>query len=128
MIGALASALALGPILMAVNQSGSVYVPVAQSNEFPLSGRFPIPARAIRDERRAAEAGNADGRRRPALDTNSYFVVHKTTTENGPAGRYLVDEQGAPVYLVDPGINGVYDKVPGTNAKRPEVQRARRPR
>jgi hypothetical protein len=41
--------------------------------------------------------------------------VHKTTTENGPAGRYLVNDQGVPVYLADPGINGVYDKLPNSN-------------
>ena len=45
-------------------------------------------------------------------DTNEYFVYHKTNTENGPAGRYLVNDDGTPVYLVDPGINGVYDKRP----------------
>jgi len=47
-------------------------------------------------------------------DVNSYKVVHKTTTEFGPAGRYLVNDQGAPVYLADPGINGVYTTVPGS--------------
>ena len=31
LVGALVSALALGPILLAMNQSGSVYVPVAQN-------------------------------------------------------------------------------------------------
>jgi len=41
--------------------------------------------------------------------------VHKTGTEYGPAGRYFVTAQGQPVYLADPGINGIYDKVPGTN-------------
>src|SRR5438132_9594309 len=34
LIGALASALALGPILLAMNQSGTVYVPVATSKDF----------------------------------------------------------------------------------------------
>ncbi len=29
-----------------------------------------------------------------------------------PTGRYLVNEQGVPVYLSDPGINGIYDKRP----------------
>ena len=45
-------------------------------------------------------------------DTNEYFVFHKTSPDNGPAGRYLVNDQGSPVYLVDPGINGIYDKRP----------------
>src|SRR5258707_9209064 len=34
LVGALTSALALGPILLAMNQSGTVYVPVAQSKDF----------------------------------------------------------------------------------------------
>jgi hypothetical protein len=45
-------------------------------------------------------------------DPNEYFVYHKTNTDNGPAGRYLVNNDGVPVYLADPGINGVYDKRP----------------
>src|SRR5205807_9495739 len=45
-------------------------------------------------------------------DNAEYFVYHKTTPENGPAGRYLVNDDGIPVYLADPGINGVYDKRP----------------
>src|SRR4029453_385823 len=50
-----------------------------------------------------------------AGNSTLYYVVHKTTTENAPAGRYLVDEQGTPMYLADPGINGVYDKMPNSN-------------
>lgn len=42
------------------------------------------------------------------LDSNQYLVWHKTDTVGGPPGRYLVDDQGTPVYLVDPGINGVH--------------------
>ena len=45
-------------------------------------------------------------------DRNSYRVWQKTTTEGGPAARYLVNEQGVPVYIVDPGINGVFDRRP----------------
>src|SRR5207249_12216727 len=37
-----------------------------------------------------------------------YLVWHKQSTEDGPAGKYLVDPGGAPAYLVDPGINGVH--------------------
>jgi hypothetical protein len=46
--------------------------------------------------------------------------VHKTTPEYGPAGRYLVNDQGVPVYLADPGINGAYDKLPGSNQTVPK--------
>src|SRR5207253_10778568 len=43
-------------------------------------------------------------------DTTAYNIVHKTTADYGPKGRYLVNNQGVPVYLADPGINGIYDK------------------
>jgi hypothetical protein len=35
-------------------------------------------------------------------------VWHNTNEKLGPPGRYLVDDAGKPVYLVDPGINGNY--------------------
>jgi putative OPT family oligopeptide transporter len=119
LIGALISALALGPILMAVNQAGSIYVPVAGNADF----NFPEGFR-FTHEQFVTSGGEPKQERlagaQASSDTNSYFVVHKTTTENGPAGRYLVDEQGVPVYLADPGINGVYDKVPGTTQTVPK--------
>jgi putative OPT family oligopeptide transporter len=49
-------------------------------------------------------------------DRNSYRVWQKTTTENGPAARYLVNEQGVPVYIVDPGINGVFERRPDASS------------
>jgi putative OPT family oligopeptide transporter len=114
LVGALVSALALGPILLAMNQSGSVYVPVAQTKDFSFPADFKFtPDQYVmsgdQPKKERLQGGQA------SLDTNSYNVVHKTGTEYGPAGRYLVNDQGAPVYLADPGINGIYDKVPGTN-------------
>jgi len=114
LVGALVSALALGPILLAMNQSGSIYVPVAQTKDFS----FPADYRFSRDQ--FVMSGDQPKQERlqggqASSDTNSYYVVHKTTTDYGPAGRYLVNDQGVPVYLADPGINGIYDKVPGTN-------------
>jgi putative OPT family oligopeptide transporter len=111
LVGALASALVLGPILLQLNQSGTVYIPIANNKDFS----FPADYRANPDnferdgsgpKREKIEGSQAGG------DTTEYFVLHKTTPENGPAGRYLVNEQGVPVYLADPGINGIYDKRP----------------
>src|SRR6185503_4022684 len=42
-------------------------------------------------------------------DPKEYRVWQKTDAVDGPPGRYLVDEAGAAVYLVDPGINGTHD-------------------
>jgi putative OPT family oligopeptide transporter len=115
LVGALVSALALGPILLAMNQSGSVYMPVAQTRDFS----FPADYRFSREQ--FVMSGDQPKQERlqgsqASSDSNSYFVVHKTTTEFGPKGRYLVNDQGQPIYLADPGINGIYDKVPGSNA------------
>jgi hypothetical protein len=49
-------------------------------------------------------------------DTREYNVWHNTKPAQGPAGRYLVDDSGTPVYLVDPGINGVVTKRPESGA------------
>ncbi len=111
LVGALASALVLGPILLQLNQSGTVYVPIANNKDFS----FPADYRANPDnfekdgsgpKREKVEGSQGAG------DATEYFVLHKTTPENGPAGRYLVNDQGQPVYLADPGINGIYDKRP----------------
>jgi len=108
LVGALASAVVLGPILLAMNQAGTVYVPVAQSKDFTFPAGFHFtPDQYLKDgdqpKRDKLKGSQA------SADTHEYNVVHKTTPEYGPAGRYLVDDQGTPVYLADPGINGIYD-------------------
>jgi putative OPT family oligopeptide transporter len=112
LIGTLASCIVLGPILLKLNDSGTVYVPVAGNKDFTFASTFHAnPADYEKDAsgqpKRERLAGAQTG-----ADTNAYFVYHKTSPDNGPAGRYLVNEEGTPVYLVDPGINGVYDKRP----------------
>jgi hypothetical protein len=49
-------------------------------------------------------------------DKNSYRPFHKTDTTGGPAGRYMVNDQGVPVYLSDPGINGIHKVRPDGSA------------
>ncbi len=41
-------------------------------------------------------------------DQNTYRVWQRTDPAGGAAQRYLVNDQGVPVYLVDPGINGTH--------------------
>jgi putative OPT family oligopeptide transporter len=114
LVGALVSAIALGPILLAMNQSGSVYVPVAQNKDFSFPAGFAFtPDQYVKSGDQPKQESLKGGQ--ASSDTSSYYVVHKTGTEYGPAGRYLVNAQGQPIYLADPGINGIYDKVPGSN-------------
>jgi putative OPT family oligopeptide transporter len=112
LIGTLASCIVIGPILMKFNESGTIYIPVAGNRDFAFASTFHAnPAsfekdasgRPKRERLAGAQAGS---------DTNEYFVYHKTSPESGPAGRYLVNDKGTPVYLVDPGINGVYQTRP----------------
>jgi len=112
LIGTLASCLIIGPILMKLNESGTVYVPVASNADFAFPSSFHAnPADYLKDSGGQPKRERLSGAQAGA-DPNDYFVYHKTNTENGPAGRYLVNNDGAPVYLADPGINGVYDKRP----------------
>ena len=110
LIGALASALVLGPILMQLNQSGTVYVPVATSKDFSFPSGFKAKPEDLE------KSGGQPKRETPqgTSDATSYYVWHKTVRDFGPPGRYLVNDQGVPVYLSDPGINGIYDKRPDT--------------
>jgi hypothetical protein len=58
-------------------------------------------------------------------DTASYHVWHKTDLVGGPAGRYLVDDSGKAVWLVDPGINGVHTRRPdGTEVRKFDAPKA----
>ena len=112
LIGTLASCIILGPILMKLNQSGTVYVPVAGNADFAFPPGFHAdPADYLKDSNGQPKRERLSGAQSGA-DPNEYFVYHKTNTDNGPAGRYLVNNDGVPVYLADPGINGVYDKRP----------------
>jgi len=109
LVGALASALALGPILLAMNQSGTVYVPVATSKDFSFPSSFHFNKDQFVMSGNQPKTEHLQGGQ-ASSDTHEYNVVHKTTTDFGPAGRYLVTrDEGVPVYLADPGINGIYN-------------------
>ncbi len=102
--GALASAIALGPILLKLNDASTVYVPVTGTE----SGLH-APAN---------ELGRAEKLQGPqaASDQNTYRVWQHTDPGGMSAERYLVNDQGVPVYLVDPGINGTHRLRPDGSA------------
>src|SRR6266568_2912918 len=109
LIGALASAIAFGPILLAMNQSGTVYVPVATSKDFSFPSSFHFNKEEFVMSGNQPKTEKLQGGQ-ASSDTRDYNVVHKTTTDYGPAGRYLVTrDEGVPMYLADPGINGIYN-------------------
>jgi len=95
LIGALCSALVLGPILLKLNDAGKVYVPVTTELRTDPS-KLEKTAQIVGPQARQ--------------DTNTYRVWHKQDEAGGGAQQYLVDDTGKAVYLVDPGINGNPDQ------------------
>ncbi len=161
LIGAFGSAVILGPILLALNNTGTVYVPqtsferVQKVVQIPSAAGASLPVyeesikpdarsyRVFRNDQNAvpdlppgeyliddsgkvvykiqqnfpadmrgdaSQLGRSEQLQGPqqSTDSNTYRVWHKIDETGGPSGRYLVKEDGTPVYLVDPGINGVH--------------------
>ncbi|MBW7894842.1 MAG: oligopeptide transporter, OPT family [Opitutaceae bacterium] len=114
MIGALASAMILGPILLVLNDNATVYVPAAQ---VAPAGLHTEVSELSRREAIKGPQASADGR--------EFLVWHKTDPNGGPAGKYLVDETGTAVWLVDPGINGQFTQRPdGTEVRKFDAPKA----
>jgi len=106
--GAVASALVLGPVLLALNNASTVYVPVRGETAWtvPATALAKLPTDRIK------------GPQAPS-DPRLYKVFQKTDERGGAPGRYLVDGAGAPVWLVDPGINGIHRTRPdGTSVNK----------
>jgi putative OPT family oligopeptide transporter len=113
LIGALISALALGPILLKLNDTATVYMPADQV----APGLATNPGLlTTRESLRGPQA---------RTDSASYRVWQKRGSIGGPEGKYLVDDSGKAVYLVDPGINGAYFQRPdGTSVRKFDAPKA----
>src|SRR6266540_3328294 len=97
---AILSAIVLGPILLRLNEAATTYVPAAEVA--PAGLRVdPAVLPGARERPPAAQVGGT---------SRDFLVWHKTDDVGGPSGRYLVDEGGRAVWLVDPGINGVHPR------------------
>ncbi|MGB7070524.1 MAG: oligopeptide transporter, OPT family [Pyrinomonadaceae bacterium] len=103
LIGALASALVLGPLLLFLNDNGTYYQKVDPS-KFP-SGFSVVEDRLFREGGQLKSEHVKTGEF--AADPTQYRVWQNTDPAAGQIGKYLVNNQGQPVYLVDPAINGV---------------------
>jgi uncharacterized oligopeptide transporter (OPT) family protein len=111
--GAFASALILGPILLKLNDAGTVYVPASQ-----------VAPHVTTDASKLTQTAQLQGPQAQA-DHASYKVWQKTDTVGGPAGKYLVRADGSLAYLVDPGINGQFHTRPdGTEVKKFDAPKA----
>jgi putative OPT family oligopeptide transporter len=111
LIGALASALVLGPILLALNNAYSVYVPVGTNAPSVVAGAAKPGDIANPSEfhgKARVEGMLLDG----SKDDKVYNVWFRQGENGANAEKYLVDDAGKPVYYVDPGINGSIRKLP----------------
>jgi putative OPT family oligopeptide transporter len=114
LVGALVSAVVLGPILLQLNDTATTFVPAAQVAPAGLR----VNPRTLPGARERPPA--AHGKESPAL-----LVWHKTDDVGGPPGRYLVDDEGRAEWLVDPGINGLFPRRPdGTEVRKFDAPKA----
>ncbi len=112
--GSAASAILLGPILLVLNNTATVYVPVSEvapGLHAPANVTLGKPEKIIGPQARD--------------DAKLYRSWHKTDPTGAPAGKYLVDDSGAAVWLVDPGINGTFKKRPdGSEVRKYDAPKA----
>jgi putative OPT family oligopeptide transporter len=114
LIGAAGSALLLGPILLGLNNIATVYVPAAQ-----VAPGVHAPADAALGRPETLHGSQAQ------TDDKAYRVWQKLDSLGGPAGKYFVDDSGAAVWFVDPGINGAFKTRPdGTRVQKFDAPKA----
>lgn len=101
LIGALTSALVVGMVLLALNEAGTTYSKTAvqqyASVKIETDG---LPKSKVKSGAYAS-------------DTQEYSVLiigRAETDKQLPPGKYLIDADGKPAYLVDPAINGMLTK------------------
>jgi len=112
--GAMLSAVCLGPILLVLNDARTVYVPAAEV----------APAGLHTDASKLTKQETLHGPQ-ARDDANRYLVWQKPDDASGPAGRYLVNQAGDAVWLVDPGINGTHTTRPdGTVVRKFDAPKA----
>lgn len=103
LVGAFASALVLGPLLLFLNDNGTFYQKV-DATTFP-AGFTITEDKLFRDQGQIKSEVVKGG---PfTSDTTQYRVWQNTDPQSGQIGKYLINNQGQPVYLVDPAINGI---------------------
>jgi putative OPT family oligopeptide transporter len=108
LLGAFASALALGPILLALNNAQVTYVPVSTIAPAGLH----VDAAGLTQTEKLTGIQSRD-------DPRTYLVWHRSDPAGGAAEKYLVDPSGNAVWLVDPGINGTHTHRPdGSTVKK----------
>ncbi|MBA4124918.1 MAG: oligopeptide transporter, OPT family [Acidobacteria bacterium] len=107
LVGALGSALVLGPLLLLLNNNETYYQKVDAAS--PVAAIHVTEDKLFRQNGQLQAEKVGSGKYKDA-DTNTYRVWQNTDPQEGQVGKYFVDTQGKPVYFVDPGINGIIKK------------------
>jgi putative OPT family oligopeptide transporter len=96
LIGALSSALVIGVVLLMLNNAGTVWTNRPEN----------VPRYVVPDVTKITHKEKPGGQY--VDDQHEYYVWHATEgqVQNVPQGKYLANDRGQLVYLVDPGING----------------------
>jgi putative OPT family oligopeptide transporter len=107
LVGALASALVLGYLLIVLNNNETYYQKIDASS--------PVASEHIGEDKLFRQEGEpqletVNNGKYKGVDTTTYHVWQNTDPQEGQVGKYLVNDQGQPVYFVDPGINGILKK------------------
>ena len=103
LIGATASALVLGPVLLTLNDASTVYVPASEVANAPAVA-LPNAAVTVKETLKGHQRGQ---------DERSYWVYHQPDPQGGAARKFLLDDDGKAAWWVDPGINGTVTRLPG---------------
>jgi len=111
LVGALASAVVLGPILLTLNESATVYVP-RKSLEPVLSESGASSMASVENWPESLRFDVAELTEKETYEGREYFVHHHIASADAAAEKFLVDEAGVPQFLVDPGINGTHRFTP----------------
>jgi putative OPT family oligopeptide transporter len=106
LVGALASALVLGSLLIFLNSSRTYYQKVDPTS---VEGSARVTENMLFRENGQIKSESAKGKFE-GVDNTTYRVWQNTDPQAGQVGKYLVDQSGKPVYFVDPGINGIIKK------------------
>ena len=105
LVGALASALVLGSLLIFLNDSRTYYQKVDAASP---EANVRLTENQLHREGGRLKSEKAGGKF--ISDSETYQVWQNTDPKAGQVGKYLVNKQGQPVYFVDPGINGIIKK------------------
>ncbi len=131
LIGAAMSALLLGPILLILNNTATVYVPAAQVA--PQLRVAPEKLAGLKTEiypspnTLTARIGKllGMGPRADEPAPKNYSVWFQPDSQTGTSRKYLLDDAGKAAWLVDPGINGEVKVRPdGTEVRKFDAPKA----